>query len=82
MFPEATVQACVGHPLRQRLDFVSWRDRKTMAAALNRIYRAVGAAAGEAALAAFEHGLWGRCHPAIGQSWCQARQRSCHSRLF
>ena len=44
-----------------------------MATALTDIYRAVDAAAGEAALAAFEAGPWGRKYPAIGQSWRRAR---------
>ena len=43
-----------------------------MAAALKGIYRAVDAAAAEAALAGFEAGPWGRKYPAIGQSWRRA----------
>ena len=43
-----------------------------MAAALKDVYRAVDATAGEAALAAFEEGPWGRRYPAIGQSWRRA----------
>ena len=43
-----------------------------MAAALKDVYRAVDAAAGEAALAAFEEGPWGRKYPAIGQAWRRA----------
>jgi putative transposase len=69
VFPQATVQTCIVHLLRHSLDFVSWKDRKPVAAALKDIYRAVDAAAGEAALAAFEDGVWGRKYPAIGQSW-------------
>jgi transposase len=46
--------------------------RKPVAAALKDIYRAVDAAAGEAALAAFEDSLWGKKYPAIGQSWRRA----------
>ena len=72
VFPEATVQTCIVHLLRQSLDFVSWKDRKAVAAALKDIYRAVDAAAGEAALTAFEAGPWGRRYPAIGQSWRRA----------
>jgi transposase-like protein len=56
VFPEATVQTCIVHLLRHSLDFVSWKDRKPVAAALKDIYRAVDAAAGEAALTAFEDG--------------------------
>src|SRR5436305_1159245 len=53
---EATypLQTCIVHLLRHSLDFVSWKDRKPVAAALKGIYRAVDAAAGEAALSAFQ----------------------------
>jgi putative transposase len=69
VFPEATIQTCVVHLLRHSLDFVSYKDRKAVAGALKDIYRAIDAAAGEAALAAFDEGSWGRRYPAIGQSW-------------
>jgi putative transposase len=72
VFPEATVQTCVVHLLRHSLDFVSYKDRKPVAAALKGIYRAVDAAAAEPALAGFEAGPWGRKYPAIGQSWRRA----------
>ena len=72
VFPEAVVQTCIVHLLRHSLDFVSWKDRKPVAAALKDIYRAVDPAAAEAALAAFEAGPWGRRNPAIGQSWRRA----------
>src|SRR4051794_34518029 len=69
VFPETMVQTCIVHLLRQSLAFVSHKDRKAVAAALRDIYRAVDATAGEAALAAFEAGPWGRKYPAIGQGW-------------
>ena len=72
VFPEATVQTCIVHLLRQSLAFVAYKDRKAVAAALKDIYRAVDAAAGEAALAAFEEGPRGRKYPAIGQAWRRA----------
>jgi putative transposase len=72
VFPQATVQTCIVHLLRHSLDFVSWKDRKPVAAALKDIYRAVDAAAAEAALTAFEEGAWGKKYPAIGQSWRRA----------
>ena len=53
VFPDATIQTCIVHLLRQSLDFVSYKDRKAVAAALKGIYKAVDAAAGEAALTAF-----------------------------
>ncbi|MGH6977895.1 MAG: IS256 family transposase [Brevundimonas sp.] len=72
VFPEATVQTCIVHLLRHSLAFVSYKDRKAVAAALKGVYRAVDAVAGEAALAAFDEGPWGRRYPAIGQSWRRA----------
>jgi putative transposase len=72
VFPQATVQTCIVHLLRHSLDFVSWKDRKPVAAALKGIYRAVDAAAGETALSAFEGSFWGQKYPAIGQSWRRA----------
>ena len=71
-FPDAMVQTCIVHLLRHSLDFVSWKDRKPVAAALKDIYRAVDADAGAAALAAFQDGPWGRRYPAIAQSWRRA----------
>lgn len=72
VFPEAMVQTCIVHLLRHSLDFVSYKDRKAVAAALKGVYRAVDAAAGEAALTAFEAGAWGQKYPAIAQSWRRA----------
>src|SRR3954469_6900718 len=72
VFPQATVQTCIVHLLRHSLDFVSWKDRKPVAAALKGIYRAIDADAGEAALTAFEQSFWGQKYPAIGQSWRRA----------
>src|SRR6185436_14737894 len=67
VFPQATVQTCIVHLLRHSLDFVSWKDRKSVAAALKDIYRAVDAVAAETALTAFEEGSWGGKYPAIAQ---------------
>jgi putative transposase len=72
VFPGATVQTCIVHLLRQSLAFVAHKDRKAVAAVLKEVYRAVDAAAGEAALAAFEEGPWGRRYPAIGPGWRRA----------
>src|SRR5215207_4198859 len=72
VFPDATVQTCIVHLLRQSLAFVAYKDRKAMAAALKEVYQAADAGAAEAALAAFEEGSWGRRYPAIGPSWRRA----------
>jgi transposase-like protein len=72
VFPEAIVQTCIVHLLRNSMDFVSWKHRKPLASALKGIYRAVDAKAAEEALTAFEASEWGQRYPAIGQSWRRA----------
>ena len=69
VFPQTQVQTCIVHLLRHSLEFVSYKDRKAVAAALKGIYRAKNADAGSAALEAFAEGPWGRKYPAIVQSW-------------
>ena len=69
MFPQAQVQTCVVHLIRHSLAFVSYKDRKSVAAALKQIYRAKDADAGKDALEAFAEGPWGTKYPAIAQSW-------------
>jgi len=72
VFPDAMVQTCIVHLLRHSLEFVAYKDRKAVAAALKEIYRAVDATAAEAALSAFEAGPWGRKYAAIAPSWRRA----------
>ncbi|KWH41370.1 hypothetical protein WT61_03490 [Burkholderia stagnalis] len=44
------------HPIRNSLDFVSWKDRKAAAAALKEVYRAPTAEAAAVALDVFDAG--------------------------
>ncbi len=69
VFPQAQVQTCIVHLIRGSLDFVSWKDRRAVAAALKEVYRATGADAGERALEAFAAGPWGTRYPAIALAW-------------
>jgi len=69
VFPQTTVQSCIVHLLRHSMTFVSWKDRKALAAALKTIYRATDAEAGMEALERFEASEWGEKYPAIAQSW-------------
>ena len=41
VFPETTVQTCIVHLLRNSLDFVSYKDRRDLAAKLKTIYSAL-----------------------------------------
>jgi len=69
VFPKTQVQTCIVHLIRNALDFVSYKDRKAVAAALKAIYRAKDAEAGRAALEAFAGGFWGTKYSAIALSW-------------
>jgi len=71
-FPATTVQTCIVHLIRNSLAYVSWKDRKLVAAALRPIYTAPSAEAAQAALEAFAAGPWGAQHPSIVKSWKSA----------
>src|SRR5512147_3128850 len=68
-FPQAQVQTCVVHLIRHSLAFVSYKDRKAVAAALKQIYKAKDADSGRGELEGFADGPWGTKYPAIAQSW-------------
>jgi putative transposase len=70
-WPDAVVQTCVVHLLRNSMRYVSYDDRKKIAAALRPIYTAVNADAAEAALAAFDQ-AHGRKYPGIVATWQRA----------
>ena len=65
VFPRTTVQTCIVHLLRHSLRFVTWKDRKAVAAALKGIYQALNADAAERALEAFAAGPWGTKYPPL-----------------
>lgn len=45
-FPEAQVQTCILHLIRHSLAFVSWKDRRAVAAARKQVYKTANAEAG------------------------------------
>jgi putative transposase len=68
VFPKAQVQLCIVHLVRNCLNYVSWKERKAVAADLKPIYRA---ATGEDAwlqMEAFAE-KWDRRYPSISQIW-------------
>jgi transposase-like protein len=71
-FPATTVQTCIVHLIRNSLDYASWKDRKTVAAALRPVYTAASDTAALAELDAFAAGPWGAKYPTIVQSWRRA----------
>lgn len=46
-FPRTTVQTCIVHLIRNRLDYAGWNDRKAVAAALRPIYASASEQAAE-----------------------------------
>ena len=74
-FPHATVQTCTVHLIRASMRFVSYADRKAVAAALRPIYTAVDADAAWMALAGFADSTWGKKYPAAVATWENAWER-------
>jgi putative transposase len=72
VFPATTLQTCIVHLIRNSLDYASWKDRKTLAAAIRPIYTAATAEAAEAELDAFEQGPWGQKFPTVVAAWRRA----------
>lgn len=75
VFPSTTLQTCIVHLMRSSVDYASWKERRTVAAALRPIYTAPTVEAAEAALAVFEQGHWGQRYPTIAQTWRRAWDR-------
>ena len=67
-FPQAQVQLCIVHQVRNSLKYVSYKDRKAVASDLKRIYQSATAEEAERELSAFEQ-AWGEKFPSIGKSW-------------
>jgi putative transposase len=68
VFPRTQVQLCIVHMVRNSLKYVSWKQRKEVAADLKTIYQAATAEQAEIHLAEFE-AKWDKTHLAISQSW-------------
>jgi putative transposase len=58
-YPSTTLQTCIVHLIRNRLELAGWQDRKALAVALRAIYTAASADAARAALDAFAGGRVG-----------------------
>ncbi len=82
-FPEAieatwshsTVQTCVVHLIRAAMRFVSYGDRKAVAAALKPVYTAADADAAAEALSDFERSPLGQRYQHTVATWRAARER-------
>ena len=67
VFPKAQVQTCIVHMIRASLNYVSWKERKALAADLKPIYRAATAEAAELALGDFRQ-RWPK-HQVVADVW-------------
>jgi putative transposase len=68
VFPKTQVQLCIVHLVRASLNYVSWKQRREVAADLRNIYTSATVQEAEAALEAFGS-KWDRSHPTISQIW-------------
>jgi putative transposase len=68
VFPQTQVQLCIVHKVRQSLKYVSWKERKSVAGDLRRIYAASTLDAADAELARFGE-TWDGKYPAISRAW-------------
>lgn len=68
VYPNTQVQLCIVHQIRNSLRFVSWKERKAVAADLKTIYGAATLKQAEQALEQFAQ-TWDSQHPSISKSW-------------
>jgi len=68
VYPQTKIQLCIVHMVRNSLKFVSWKERKAVAADLKKIYKSLTVEEAEQELAAFA-ATWDEKFPTISQSW-------------
>ena len=74
VFPRTKVQLCIVHLVRNSLNYVSYKDRKELAADLKKVYGAATETAAEQALVEFGD-KWDKQYPTISKSWLNHWQR-------
>ena len=73
VFPKTEVQTCIVHLIRASLNYVSWKERKAVAADLKPIYRAATAEAAAQALEEFRE-KWPK-HQVVADVWQRSWER-------
>ncbi len=71
VYPQAIVQTCIVHMIRNSLRFTSYKDRKQLVKDLRMIYTAATEEAAQTGLETFA-GIWDSRYPQISQSWRDA----------
>lgn len=74
-WPQATVQTCVVHLIRNSMRFVSYGQRKAIAAALKTVYTAPTAEAAAEAFEDFANSALGQSNPTTVIAWRNAWER-------
>lgn len=74
VFPHAIVQTCIVHMIRASLNYVSWKERKTMVKEIKPVYQAATEAEAERALEEFGE-RWGHKYQAMVKLWRDNWQR-------
>jgi putative transposase len=68
VFPQTQVQLCIIHLLRNSLKYVSWKERKEVAADLREVYAATTVELAESALSRVEE-KWNSAYPLVARPW-------------
>lgn len=68
VYTKTKIQLCIVHMVRNSLKFVSWKERKAVAADLKKIYTSLSAEEGERELEAFA-ARWDAKFPSISAAW-------------
>ena len=68
VYPQTQVQLCIVHQIRNSLKYVSWKERKAVAADLKQVYGASTVDEAELALAEFGE-KWDTKFPSISAAW-------------
>ncbi len=74
VFEKTQIQTCIVHLIRNSLDFAPWKDRKSLAAELKKVYRAVDAQTSQQALSDLEDGPLGKRYAAVTAMWRRQRE--------
>ena len=68
VYPQAQIQLCIIHMVRNSLKHVFWKDYKAVTVGLKTVYRAATEASGLIALEKFAL-IWDEKYPQISKSW-------------
>ena len=68
VYPQAEIQRCVVHQIRNSLKFVSWKDKKVVSTGLRKVYGASTLEEAFLMMDKFEQ-KWGRKYPHVVRNW-------------